>query len=303
MTAARSAISGQQRWRVAGWLSIALALGIAGVGGSFWARHHGLFDEFFSSYSGFLGPSAETEGMSAVLAWFHFVNALVLVLLIRSGWQVRHTQRPSGFWAAPRRKGKPPVKISLEVWTHLVLTLVWLINGFAYIGYLFVSGHWVRLVPQQWDVVPHAVSAALQYLSLQAPPHDGWVTYNALQMLAYFTVVFIAAPLSALSGLRMSPVWPEKSWLSKALPMSAARGIHYPAMIFIALFTVSHATLSLSTGALDNLNHIYAATDSGTWLGPAIFGLSVVLMGVGWFALRPEVASVLAGATGHVTRG
>lgn len=293
----------QRRRQFLGWGSLILAGLVAVVAGTFWARQQGVFDDFLSSYSGFVGPSAQTDGISPFLAWLHFVNAVVLILLIRSGWQVRHTRRPSGFWSRPSRGAKPGVKISLEVWTHLALTFIWLANGVAYIGYLFVSGHWVRLVPQEWEIVPHAVSAALQYLSLQGPPHDGWISYNALQMVAYFTVVFIAAPVSALTGLRMSPVWAEKSWLAQAIPMGLARAVHYPAMVFIALFTVSHAALSLGTGPVENLNHMYAATNADSWLGPVLFGVSLVLTAAGWLALRPELTSVAAGLTGRVTRG
>lgn len=303
MRSTDSASPAQRRRRLVGWGSLAFGGVIAVIAGTVWARRQGVFDDFFWSYSGFVGPSAQTDGISPFLAWLHFVHALVLILLIRSGWQVRHTRRPNGFWSRPSRGAQPGVKISLEVWTHLALTLIWLVNGLVYIGYLFVSGHWVRLVPQEWEIVPHAASAALQYVSLQGPPHDGWVSYNALQMLAYFVAVFIAAPVSALSGLRMSPVWPGKSWIARVLPMGLARAVHYPAMVFIALFTVSHAALSLGTGPMENLNHMYAATNADTWLGPALFGLSLVLMAAGWFALRPEVTGVIAGLTGRVTRG
>ena len=61
---------------------------------------------------------------------------------------------------------------------------------------LFVTGQWMRIVPTSWDVFPNAVSAALQYVSLDWPTENGWVNYNALQLLAYFTTVFIAAPLA-----------------------------------------------------------------------------------------------------------
>ena len=37
------------------------------------------------------------------------------------------------------------------------------------------------------------------------PEPNGFYSYNPLQQLAYFAVVFIMAPLSMLSGIAMSP--------------------------------------------------------------------------------------------------
>ena len=69
---------------------------------------------------------------------------------------------------------------------------------------LFVTGQWMRIVPTSWDVFPNALSAALQYVSLDWPTENGWVNYNSLQLLAYFVTVFIAAPLAIVTGMRMS---------------------------------------------------------------------------------------------------
>lgn len=44
----------------------------------------------------------------------------------------------------------------------------------------------------------------IQYLSLNWPHDNGWVAYDALQLLAYFISVFVA-PLAPLTGLGMSP--------------------------------------------------------------------------------------------------
>ena len=66
-------------------------------------------------------------------------------------------------------------------------------------------------MPTSWDVFPNAVSAALQYVSLDWPTENGWVNYNGLQQLAYFATVFIAAPLAIVTGVRMSGIWPKKA--------------------------------------------------------------------------------------------
>jgi hypothetical protein len=46
------------------------------------------------------------------------------------------------------------------------------------------------------------VSVLIQYLSLNWPVENGWVTYNSLQLIAYFVTIFIAAPLAFLTRAR-----------------------------------------------------------------------------------------------------
>ena len=84
--------------------------------------------------------------------------------------------------------------------------------------------------------------------------------------------------------------------------MSVARAIHFPVMIYFVAFIIVHVTLVLTTGALRNLNHMYAARDDEGWLGFAFFAGSVVLMVIGWFAARPSLLAPLAALTGKVRR-
>ena len=113
--------------------------------------------------------------------------------------------------------------------------------------------------PHQLGRLPECASAALQYASLNWPTENGWVNYNALQLLTYFLTVFIAAPLAFISGIRTSSAWPKKAAaLNKAYPIELARAIHFPVMIYFVAFIVVHVFLVLATGALRNLNHMYA---------------------------------------------
>src|SRR5690606_2153991 len=90
-------------------------------------------------------------------------------------------------------------------WWHLGVDVLWLLNGLIFYVLVFATGHWMRLVPYSWDFVPHAASVALQYFSLSWPTEDAWASYNALQVIAYFVTVFVAAPAALLTGLGMSP--------------------------------------------------------------------------------------------------
>lgn len=66
------------------------------------------------------------------------------------------------------------------------MDVLWLVNGLVFVVLLFVTGRWARIVPTNWDIIPNAISAAVQYLSLDWPIEGGWTSYNALQLIAYF---------------------------------------------------------------------------------------------------------------------
>lgn len=251
-------------------------------------------------------PAGAPVGFPAWLAWQHFLNAFFLLLIIRTGWQVRTTTRPGGYWTRNNkgliRTKTAPTKISLELWFHLTLDALWILNGLIFAVLLFATGQWTRIVPTSWDVFPNAASAALQYASLNWPTENGWVNYNALQLLTYFVTVFIAAPLAFITGLRMSNAWPKKaSALNKAYPIEAARAVHFPVMIYFVAFIVVHVFLVLATGALRNLNHMYGGSDDVSWVGFWIFAASVAVMIGAWFLARPLFLRPIASLMGKVT--
>ncbi len=251
-------------------------------------------------------PEGAPIGFPAWLGWQHFFNVFLMVLIIRSGLQVRTEKRPSVFWS-PRNNGKR--KISLNLWFHQSLDILWLVNGVIFVVLLFATGQWLRIVPTSWEVFPNAVSAALQYVSLDWPTENGWVNYNALQQLAYFTTVFIAAPLAAITGVRMSGIWPKNAaGLNKAYPVEWARAVHFPVMLYFVVFIAVHVFLVFATGALRNLNHMYAAKGSvdpnayaDNWTGFWLFVASIVVIAAAWVAARPLVLAPIARLFGKVS--
>ena len=165
---------------------------------------------------------------------------------------------------------------------------MWLANGLIFVVLLFASGHWMRIVPTSWEVFPNALSALLQYMTLDWPVENGWVNYNSLQQLMYFIVVFIAAPLAAITGARMSEFWPKNAkTLNRIYPVEAARAVHFPTMLFFVLFILIHVFLVFSTGALRNLNHMFAGTDDVNWVGFWLFAAAIAVTAAGWYAARP----------------
>jgi thiosulfate reductase cytochrome b subunit len=251
-------------------------------------------------------PPGAPVGFPAWLSWQHFLNSLLILLVIRTGWQVRTVQRPEAQWTRNNNgllqtKGKP-TKMSIHLWLHLSLDALWVLDGLVFYVLLFTSGQWMRIVPTNWDIFPNAASAALQYASLDWPLENGWVNYNALQVLAYFLVVFMAAPLAIATGLRMSPAWPKGRALDKLFPVTLARSIHFPVMLFMVLFIVVHVVLVMTTGALRNLGHMYAGSDDAGWLGFWFFGGSLAIMVAAWFLTRTAFIRPVASLTGTVTR-
>lgn len=250
-------------------------------------------------------PENAPVGLPAWVGWSHFFNMFFMALIVKTGWQVRTQRKPDAYWR-PKHGGK---KISLTLWIHLALDVLWIVNGVIFVVLLAATGQWMRVVPTSWEVFPNALSAGLQYLSLDWPTENAWVNYNALQQLAYFVTVFIAAPLAIASGVRMSYWW-KNEWktANKIFPAAVARKIHFPVMIYFVLFVVIHVVLVLATGVLRNMNNMYAArgdVDPGVyadnWLGFIIFAVSFAVIAGAWVATKPAVLAPVARKFGEDT--
>ena len=272
-----------------------------------WFLSLSFMQDFLVTYPGeYHLPEGAPVGIPAWLGWQHFFNVFLMVLIIRTGLTIRAEKRPAVFWT-PRRDKKG--KVSLTIWFHQSLDLLWIVNGAVFVVLLFATGQWMRIVPTSWEVFPNAVSAALQYVSLDWPTENGWVNYNALQQIAYFSTVFLAAPLAIVTGFRMSGLWPKQNAkLNAAYPIEWARKVHFPVMLYFVVFIVIHVALVFATGALRNLNHMYAAQGSvdgvayaDNWTGFWMFVASLAVIAGGWIAARPLVLAPIARLFGTVS--
>jgi methionine sulfoxide reductase catalytic subunit len=276
---------------------------------------------FIAQYPGTIEPSqsAATTGFPAWLRWQHFLNLFLMIFIIRSGLQIlsdhprlywtRHStpgrdwfriQKPvpsDPLWTAkqdsislPGQVGLPGLRhsIGLARWWHLGVDAVWLLNGVIFYVLLFATGQWQRVVPTSWDVFPHALSVLVQYLSLDWPAENGWVAYNALQLIAYFVTVFVAAPLALITGLGMSPALSTRfRRVSKIFSIQTARSLHFLVFVWFVIFIVLHVSLAFTTGLLVNLNHVYAGRTGDSWTGFWLFAASMVVVVIGWVAATP----------------
>ncbi|WP_258133484.1 cytochrome b/b6 domain-containing protein [Arthrobacter sp. MYb224] len=286
-----------------------LAIAVIAVLAAQWLRSTSSVQEFIAAYPGHASqPISTPEGIPAWLGWQHFLNMFFMVLIVRSGLQVRLQNKPPGFWTAKKRSffspgNQPPKKISITQWLHQLLDVAWVVNGLLFVAALFITGFWMRIVPTSWDVFPNLASAGLQYLSLDWPEENGWIHYNALQVMAYFITVFVAAPLAIISGARMSTWWPAKNEkLSKLYPIELARAVHIPVMVYFVAFTLVHVFLVFFTGARRNLNHMFTSRDVADFWGLVVFGISVVAVAAAWFLTSPMFIRPIAGAMGKVSK-
>jgi len=146
----------------------------------------------------------------------------------------------------------------------------------------------MRLIPQSWDIIPNAVSTAIQYASLNFPPPSGWLQYNGLQMIAYFTTVFVAAPLAIVTGLLMSPAVAARFKTAKGfLNRQMARTVHFMVLAYFIVFILGHVAMVFTTGLIENLNHITRGVNDDSFGGLVLFLVGVALVVAAWLLATP----------------
>ncbi|MGI8661926.1 MAG: molybdopterin-dependent oxidoreductase [Acidimicrobiales bacterium] len=313
---------GRRRWFNLLWLlPIGFVALIAAVAVAQGLRDIPSVQRFIAAHPGTVRPAAADAptGFPAWLRWQHFFNLFLLIFIIRSGIQIlsdhprlywtRHStpgrdwfriQKPvpaDPLWTAkqdsislPGQVGLPGLRhsIGLARWWHLSTDALWLLNGVVFYILLFSTSQWHRLVPTTWEVFPNALSALIQYLSLSWPTETGWTAYNGLQLIAYFITVFVAAPLALLTGLGMSPALSTRfKRISRTFSIQTARSLHFLVLVWFLVFIAMHVTFVFTTGALVNLNHIYAGHDDHSWAGFALLAASMVIVVIGWVAATP----------------
>ncbi|MEJ7717762.1 MAG: molybdopterin-dependent oxidoreductase [Thermoleophilaceae bacterium] len=313
---------GRSRWFNLLWLlPIGFLLLISAIAAAKGLRGDPSVQQFIGRYPGTIESSRPetTAGFPAWARWQHFFNLFFLIFIIRSGVQIlsdhprlywtRHStpgrdwfriQKPvpaDPLWTAkqdsislPGQVGLPGLRhsIGLARWWHLGVDAFWLLNGVVFFILLFATGRWERLVPTSWEVFPNALSALIQYLSLDWPAENGFVAYNSLQLIAYFVTVFVASPLALVTGLGMSPALSTRfKRVSTIFSIQTARSLHFLVLAWFLVFIVIHVFFVFTTGLLTNLNHIHAGRDDESWIGFGLFAASMVVVTVGWVAATP----------------
>ena len=171
----------------------------------------------------------------------HWINALAMVVMIGSGWQIYDAS------PLPLFRFEFPTSITLggDLPTGLAwhFAAMWLlaVNGIVYVGLGLASGRFrAKLFPIRGREILADMAAALR----GKLAHDDLAVYNAVQKLLYLGVI-LAGVVIVLSGLSIwKPV--QLQWLTALFGgYDAARYVHFFAMSTIVLFLVVHVVVAL----------------------------------------------------------
>jgi sulfoxide reductase catalytic subunit YedY len=275
---------------------------------------------FIQSHPGIAqsAPSVDS-GFPWWLQLQHFLNMFFMLFIMRAGLQIL-ADHPRLYWSrdctpgsdwfrfqVPVPKGRvwtakddsvtlptwlgiPGLRhtLGLSRWWHFSVNLLWLINGVAFYVLLFSTDQWRRLVPLTWEVFPAALSTAIQYASLNFPVDEGWTRYNGLQQLSYFITVFIAAPVSIVTGLMQSPAISNTlGWFGRVLNRQAMRSVHFISFAWFVGFILAHGAMVLVTGVRQNTNHMFGGVNDASWTGFPLFLLTMAIMVAAWLVVSP----------------
>ena len=261
--------------------------------------------------NGLAGP----HGFPVWVRYCHFFNFFFVMLLIRSGLSILmdHPRlyfndgcTPGSEWIrltplkVPHDRlwtakddaryisplvGTPGYRHTIgvaRIW-HFIDVHGFLITGIFFITMLFETEQWRRIVPTSPMVLLQGWSTFVHYATFHLPPEpNGFYGYNALQQIAYFTVVFVFGPLAIATGIAMSPAVVNRfPWYARIFGgRQSARSIHFLNMLGFLSFLVVHVALVVMTGFSRNMNHIVMGTDDGRHLGMYLgfVGIAVVIL-------------------------
>jgi methionine sulfoxide reductase catalytic subunit len=258
---------------------------------------------------------AGPHGFPVWVRYCHFFNFLFVMMLIRSGLSILmdHPRLYFNDGCAPGTEWIrfTPIKVPRDrLWTakddaryisplvgtpgyrhtigvariwHFIDVHGFILTGIIFVGMLFDTEQWRRIVPTSPVVLLQAWNTFVHYATFHLPPEpNGFYGYNALQQIAYFTVVLIFGPLAVLTGIAMSPAVVNRfPWYARIFGgRQSARSVHFLTMLSFLAFLVVHVTLIAMTGFARNMNHIVMGTDDlnplGMYLG--FVGIAVVIL-------------------------
>jgi thiosulfate reductase cytochrome b subunit len=191
-----------------------------------------------------IDSAAETAARASVTihpAWLritHWINAIAVVAMIGSGWEIYN--------ASPLFAFEFSKSITLGGWLggallwHFAAMWLFVVNGLVYVALGILTGRFRRkLLPiRPGEVIADARSALRGRLS-----HDDLSVYNAVQKLLYLGVI-LAGVVVVLSGLAIwKPVQLQE--LTALLGgYDFARYVHFAAMAAIVGFLLIHVIMA-----------------------------------------------------------
>jgi thiosulfate reductase cytochrome b subunit len=184
-------------------------------------------------------PATKTVIQPAWVRTVHWINAVAVILMIMSGWQIYNASPLFNFTFSP--------SITLGGWLggallwHFAAMWLLMVNGLVYLALGFATGRFARkLVP----ISPAGVIADTKAALTGKLSHDDLTKYNQVQKLLY-TGIIIVGVLIVLSGLSIwKPV--QLQWLTAVFGgYDVARYVHFICMAAIVAFLVIHVALAV----------------------------------------------------------
>jgi thiosulfate reductase cytochrome b subunit len=169
----------------------------------------------------------------------HWINAVAMILMIMSGWQVYNASPLFGFRFSS--------SLTLGGWLggallwHFAAMWLLMVNGLVYLVLGFVTGRFrKKLLP----ITPQGVIADTRAALTGKLSHADLTKYNYVQKLLYAGIIVVGV-LIVLSGLSIwKPV--QLQYLTALFGgYDFARYVHFICMALIVAFLVVHVALAL----------------------------------------------------------
>ncbi|MEO7218135.1 MAG: cytochrome b/b6 domain-containing protein [Gemmatimonadaceae bacterium] len=189
--------------------------------------------------------------------WFvrltHWVNAVALVIMIGSGLQIFNAypmfaRRGATFCCYPFAGNPIPHWATFGGWLagarnwHFAMMWLFIVNGIAYMIFIYLHGEWRDLVPRRGDVRDSWEMVKFYLFIRGNHPRQG--KHNALQKFTYFAIPILSA-LAVITGLA---VWKPVSFALLTNAMGGyvyARYWHFLVMLSLVALSAIHIFMVL----------------------------------------------------------
>ena len=169
----------------------------------------------------------------------HWINALAMLIMIGSGWQIYN--------ASPLFPFTFPSALTLGGWLaggllwHFAAMWVLVANGIVYLTVGLLTGHLRRRLLPIW---PREVIRDLGWALTGRLGHADPAVYNAVQKLLYLGVT-LATIAIIISGLALWKPVQLKELAALCGGYEGARYVHFFAMAFVVVFLIIHIVMAL----------------------------------------------------------
>jgi thiosulfate reductase cytochrome b subunit len=189
-------------------------------------------------------PAISIEAAPGVIhpAWVrvtHWINALAMLMMIGSGWQIYDASPLFGFTF--------PHQIALGNWLagallwHFAAMWLLVINGIVYVTLGILSGRFRRKL---FPIYPRELVSDLFAALRGKLSHDDLSMYNAVQKLLYLGIILTGIVI-VLSGLSIWKPVQFQVLTSFFGGYNTARYVHFAAMTAIVSFLIVHVLLAV----------------------------------------------------------